>query len=118
MYWSCISLTLIVNGSLRPYLHGEGSFDTGLRGAFQNKRGLNHFQPVMVFSLKRLFSTFPLLHFTLYEVLLYLTILHFHHNVNQLFCLFSSELFVYQEVQWLVAGLVHVFDLLRPHELA
>jgi hypothetical protein len=35
----------------------------GLRGAFQKTRGLNHFQPVMVFSFKHRFFTYPLLHF-------------------------------------------------------
>ncbi len=53
---------LVTEGSAQIYLKLT-SFDKGLRGAFQIRRGLNHFQPMMVFSFKHPFFTFPLLRF-------------------------------------------------------
>lgn len=60
---------------------GQTLFESGLRGALQKTRGLNHFQPMMVLSRKHCFFTFPLQHFLKYLIIL--TILHFFQSVNQ-----------------------------------
>lgn len=89
----------------------------GLRGAFSNMRGLNHFQPVMVFSLKRhillfLFNTFT------YSEYISFTILHIWSNVNQLFFEFYLELLLFLKVQSPEVNLDHAFDPKQLHESA